>query len=93
MSIDQVIILPMGNFLISFFFLSFFPGHLSEEESRRIFHQLLDAVTYIHSIDIVHRDIKCDNIYFDEDYNIKLGGKNEIRRIFVYTLSWILHCI
>ncbi|PIK53925.1 putative serine/threonine-protein kinase MARK1-like [Apostichopus japonicus] len=48
-------------------------GHLSEEESRRIFHQLLDAVTYIHSIDIVHRDIKCDNIYFDEDYNIKLG--------------------
>uniref|UniRef100_UPI003980E4A0 protein kinase domain-containing protein n=1 Tax=Salmonella sp. s55004 TaxID=3159675 RepID=UPI003980E4A0 len=48
-------------------------GHLSEEESRRIFHQLMDAITYLHSLDIAHRDIKCDNIYFDENYNIKLG--------------------
>lgn len=26
-------------------------------------------------MDVVHRDIKCENIYFDENYNIKLGGK------------------
>ncbi|XP_038064163.1 CBL-interacting protein kinase 11-like [Patiria miniata] len=48
-------------------------GHLCEEEARMLFHQLLDAVSYLHALDVVHRDIKCDNIMLDEQYNIKLG--------------------
>ena len=51
-----------------------FTGHLCEEECRMLFHQLLDAVSYLHALDVVHRDIKCDNIMLDEHYNIKLGG-------------------
>ncbi len=41
-----------------------------------MFRHILDAVTYMHSLDIVHRDIKCDNIFIDENDDIKIGGKN-----------------
>ena len=51
-----------------------YAGHLCEEEARMLFHQLLDAVSYLHAVDVVHRDIKCDNIMLDDQYNIKLGG-------------------
>ena len=50
-------------------------GHLSEEEARAMFRHILDAVTYMHALDIVHRDIKCDNIFIDRNDDIKIGGK------------------
>lgn len=37
---------------------------LSEYEARRIFKQLHQAVRYIHSKNVVHRDIKLNNILF-----------------------------
>lgn len=37
---------------------------LSEWESRRIFKQLHEAVRYIHSRNVVHRDLKPNNILF-----------------------------
>jgi 5'-AMP-activated protein kinase catalytic alpha subunit len=40
-------------------------GYLSEDESRNIFHQLIDAIYYIHQIGICHRDLKPENILFD----------------------------
>ncbi|KAJ8317950.1 hypothetical protein KUTeg_003041 [Tegillarca granosa] len=47
-------------------------GNLTEIDARRIFHQLLDVVDFLHRGSIVHRDIKCDNIMLDDHYNIKL---------------------
>ena len=40
-------------------------GHLSEDESRNIFQQIIDAVYYLHQIGICHRDLKPENILFD----------------------------
>lgn len=50
--------------------------YLLDQESRFIFKQLCGAVSYCHSHDIVHRDIKCENIFFDKHMNVKMGGEN-----------------
>jgi len=40
--------------------------HLTESEAKRIFRQLHDAVKYIHGRNVIHRDIKPNNILFKE---------------------------
>ena len=40
-------------------------GYLSEDESRNIFQQIIDAIYYLHQIGICHRDLKPENILFD----------------------------
>ena len=45
---------------------------LNEKMSKYIFKQLLEAIKYIHSKNIVHRDIKLDNVLIDLNNNIKL---------------------
>ncbi|SPP86130.1 testis-specific serine/threonine-protein kinase 1 [Drosophila guanche] len=45
---------------------------LDEAQSRKLFRQLISAVEYIHSKGVVHRDIKCENLLLDEDWNLKL---------------------
>lgn len=47
-------------------------GKLSEPIVRFYFHQLLEAVEYMHTKDIAHRDIKLENILIDESYDLKL---------------------
>ena len=42
-------------------------GNLSEEESRNIFQQIIDAIDYFHQIGICHRDLKPENILFDTE--------------------------
>ena len=43
----------------------------SEREAVNLIKPILDAVEYMHSKKIVHRDLKCNNIVFDRpgDYN------------------------
>lgn len=49
------------------------PGHrLNEKEACRIFFQLIQAVFYCHSKEIMHRDIKFENILMDKDLNVKV---------------------
>ncbi|XP_061390481.1 testis-specific serine/threonine-protein kinase 3, partial [Musca vetustissima] len=45
---------------------------LEETQSRNLFKQLINAVEYIHSKGVVHRDIKCENLLLDENFNLKL---------------------
>ena len=42
--------------------------HLSEGETRLIFHQIIDAIDYMHQIGICHRDLKPENILFDSSF-------------------------
>ncbi|KAM7257388.1 hypothetical protein ACFE04_013129 [Oxalis oulophora] len=47
-------------------------GTLSESVAKTIMVQLMAAVDHIHRLNVVHRDIKPDNILFDNDNNVKL---------------------
>ena len=42
--------------------------HLSENETRNIFHQLIDTIDYMHQMGICHRDLKPENILFDSSH-------------------------
>ncbi|XP_023373893.1 serine/threonine-protein kinase SIK1 [Otolemur garnettii] len=48
-------------------------GHLSEQEARKTFWQILSAVEYCHSHHIVHRDLKTENLLLDVNMDIKLA--------------------
>lgn len=47
-------------------------GRIKEEETKKLFVQLLDIVDYLHTLNIVHRDLKVENIMLDEKGNMKL---------------------
>jgi serine/threonine protein kinase len=40
--------------------------------ARMIFHQIADAVDYLHENGTAHMDLKAENIVMDEDYNVKI---------------------
>ena len=49
---------------------------LKEEEAIPIFRQIVSAVIYMHSLGLVHRDLKLENILFDEN-----AKENQIKLI------------
>ncbi|CAJ0564778.1 unnamed protein product, partial [Mesorhabditis spiculigera] len=46
---------------------------LTEVEARPFFRQLIEAMKYLEAHDIVHRDLKCENVFLDRFDNVKLG--------------------
>ncbi|VDK17586.1 unnamed protein product, partial [Anisakis simplex] len=45
---------------------------LNEDESRFFFRQIIEALKYLKSIRVAHRDLKCENILLDAFDNVKL---------------------
>ncbi|KAL2338882.1 hypothetical protein Fmac_013328 [Flemingia macrophylla] len=47
-------------------------GKLREDESRKLFQQLIDGVSYCHTKGVFHRDLKLENVLVDNQGNIKI---------------------
>ncbi|XP_050072486.1 testis-specific serine/threonine-protein kinase 4-like [Anopheles maculipalpis] len=47
-------------------------GHLKEPRARRYYHELINALQYIHTHGYAHRDIKLENLMLDANDRLKL---------------------
>ena len=45
---------------------------VNELEAAKLYHQLLDAIEYVHKLGIVHRDLKPENLLLDYKRNLKI---------------------
>jgi len=55
-------------------------GRMKEKEARSKFRQIVSSVQYCHQKQIIHRDLKAENLLLDADMNIKIadfGFSNE----------------
>ncbi|KAM3192309.1 hypothetical protein ACQJBY_069501 [Aegilops geniculata] len=48
-------------------------GKLRENEARKYFQQLIDAINYCHSKGVYHRDLKPENLLLDSRGNLKVS--------------------
>ncbi|XP_013993833.1 testis-specific serine/threonine-protein kinase 1 [Salmo salar] len=58
-----------------------FRGALPEDFTRKLFKQLSLAIKFAHALDVVHRDLKCENLLLDQDFNLKVSDFGFARRI------------
>jgi len=48
-------------------------GTLTVRDRFRLAYQLTSALCYIHSIGLIHRDLKADNVFIDENGNVRVA--------------------
>jgi len=65
---------------------------IPERDAKGYFQQILEAVEYCHGKNVVHRDLKCENILFDKDMMIKLSDFGFARMIPENKAALQTHC-
>jgi serine kinase len=48
-------------------------GEVPEDQAKTLFQQMASAVQYLHSNNIAHRDLKCENILLTSELDVKLA--------------------
>lgn len=46
---------------------------LPEPIARYYFHKLIDAIQFLHNNNVVHRDLKLENLLLDTDFHLKIA--------------------
>jgi len=62
-------------------------GALKEAECRKFFSDLIEALEYCHGINIVHRDLKCENVLLSKKNQVKLADFGFARKLAPTDLS------
>lgn len=79
---DDSIFLVMEKYIDLYTFMAKYSNcKLPENLIRKTMKQLLNGVQYLHSNNIIHRDIKLDNILLTEDFQLKIADFGLSRKI------------
>jgi len=62
-------------------------GALKEAECRKFYQELTSALEYLHALNVVHRDLKCENVLLSKKNTIKLADFGFARRLAPNELS------
>ena len=54
--------------------------YLSEQTARNLFKDLVSGMSKCHSMNIVHRDLKCENLLLDSQFRLKISDFGFARR-------------
>lgn len=66
---------PTGNTTCPLSLSVSLPSGMTNSETLKVTTEILDALSLLHDLNYAHRDIKLDNIMFQDDGKVMVGGR------------------